>query len=90
MGKRIANYTIVIEKDVRTGTGESCYIAFVPVLGLATEADTVEEVQLAAQELIQFHLQSLSEEGEPIPVEDPNSVVAKAEVVLPDNAAVTT
>lgn len=67
MKQQVANYTVIIEKEKRTGTNQVCYTAFVPLLGIATEADNIEEAQEAAQDLIQFHLDTLAEEGKEIP-----------------------
>lgn len=46
MKQKVANYTVVIEEQVRTGTKKVCYSAYVPILGIATEADTLETVKL--------------------------------------------
>ena len=54
MKQNIANYTVVINKEKRTGTKKTCYTAFVPTLGIATDADTLEEVQKEIQSLIQL------------------------------------
>lgn len=86
MKQRVANYTVVIEKEKRTGTNTTCYTAFVPILGIATEANTVEKAEKAIKSLIEFHLQSLSLEGEAIPLETGSSLVTKAQVLLPPNA----
>lgn len=69
MKQRKADYTIVIEKQKRIGTNSSCYTAFVPVLGIATEADTIEQVKKDIASLMQFHIESLVEEGEMVPLE---------------------
>lgn len=87
MKQRIANYTVIIEKEKRTGTNQFCYTAFVPMLGIATEANTIEKSEKAATALIKFHLESLVQEGEEIPVETENSFVTKATVKLPSSAS---
>ena len=83
MIEHVTTYTTIIEKDTRTGSQQLCYTAYVPILGLATEADTLEGAQSEVKELIQFHLQSLIEEGQEIPIESADSVIAKSQVVLP-------
>lgn len=83
MKQNIANYTVVIEKEKRLGTNETCYNAVVPILGIATEADTLEQVQKEIQSLVQFHIESLSEEGEDIPVESGQSFITKIQALLP-------
>ena len=84
MRKQIANYTVVISPDTRTGTNAKAYSAFVPILGIATDADTLEEIQTEVRNLIEFHLQSLAEEDEEIPVESSNSLVTFLEAKLPE------
>ncbi len=64
MKQKVANYTIIIEKEYRTGTKKVCYSAYVPILGVAADADSLEEVQDAIKKLVDFHLESLAEEGE--------------------------
>ncbi len=67
MKQQIADYTVVIEKQKRLGTNQLCYTAFVPTLGIATDADTLKEVKKEVQSLIQFHIDCLAKEGEGIP-----------------------
>ena len=90
MKQTIANYTVVINKEKRAGTNKNCYSAFVPILGIATDADTLEKVQQEIKDLIQFHLECLAQEGEEIQIEGNNVLVARSEVVLPHNAQITT
>lgn len=55
-------YAVVIEK------GETSYGAYVPDLpGCVAVAETLDEVRQLIQEAISFHLESLREEGNPIP-----------------------
>lgn len=55
-------YAIVIEK------AEGNYSAYVPDLpGCVTTGDTVEEVERNIAEAIQFHIDGLKEDGQPIP-----------------------
>ena len=86
MKQKVANYTVIIEKEKRTGSDEICFTAFAPLLGIATEAETIEQAQQVIQSLIQFHIDSLREEGEEIPIEQGNSFVTKTEVYLPEGA----
>lgn len=86
MKQQVASYTVIIEKQKRTGTNKPCYGASVPVLGVATEGDTLEEAQKNIKSLVDFHLQSLAEEGEDIPVENSPSLVTRFETELPQNA----
>lgn len=63
MKQNIANYTVVIDKEKRTGTNKDCYTALVPRLGIATEADTLAQIKKDIKELVQFHVESLSKEN---------------------------
>ncbi|HUD44853.1 MAG TPA: type II toxin-antitoxin system HicB family antitoxin [Patescibacteria group bacterium] len=83
MKQNIANYTVVIEKEKRLGTKKDCYSAFVPILGIATDSDTLEQVQKDITSLVQFHIESLAEEGEEIPIESGQSFITKIEALLP-------
>jgi len=56
-------YAVVIEK------GENGYGAYVPDLpGCIAAADTKEEIKKLIHEAIEFHIEGLKEDGEPIPV----------------------
>lgn len=55
-------YAIVIEK------AENNYSAYVPDLpGCIATGATIEEVEQQIQEAIEFHLDGMREDGEPIP-----------------------
>jgi predicted RNase H-like HicB family nuclease len=55
-------YAVIIEE------GESSFGAYVPDLpGCIAVADSKEEVMTLIQEAIEFHLEGLREDGEPIP-----------------------
>ena len=82
--KKILNYLIIIEPDERTGTDEPCFSVYCPILGLAGSGDTIEEAMANMTELIKFHLESLSKEGEPIPIEKPEKgIIGTLQVPLP-------
>ena len=83
MKQNIANYTVVIDKEKRTGTNKDCYTALVPALGIATEAHTLKQVKKDIKELVQFHVECLSEEGSEVPVESEESFVTKVAAFLP-------
>ena len=66
-------YLVIIEK------GESSYGAYVPDLpGCVAVAETEEEVLNMIHDAIEFHLDGLREDGEPIPA--PRSAVNFVEV----------
>jgi predicted RNase H-like HicB family nuclease len=66
-------YAIVIEKT------DSNYSAYVPDLpGCVATGTTVDEVEKEIREAIQFHIEGMREDGEPVPV--PSSQVDYVEV----------
>jgi predicted RNase H-like HicB family nuclease len=55
-------YAVIIEK------GEENYGAYVPDLpGCVAVGDTIEEVERLIREAIEFHLEGMREDGQPIP-----------------------
>ena len=66
-------YAVVVEE------GETSYGAHVPDLpGCVAVAETKEEVMALIQEAIEFHLEGLREDGQPIPA--PSSSIEYVEV----------
>ncbi len=68
MQQVLASYKVVIRKDLRTGTDEVCYTAYVPELGIATDGDTIQEAVENSKELIKFQLECLVQEGQEVPI----------------------
>lgn len=65
-------YAVVIEQ------GETSYGAYVPDLpGCVAVGETLEEVRELISEAVQFHLEGLREDGEPIP--PPKSILEYVE-----------
>lgn len=87
MKQKIANYTVIIERQKRMGTNKMCYMAYVPLLGIATDADTIEKVERDIKSLIEFHLESLVAEGEEIPLETGETFITRSQVNLPKGAS---
>ncbi|MEK7534978.1 MAG: hypothetical protein AAB563_01045 [Patescibacteria group bacterium] len=83
------NYTTVINREKRLGSGVVCYTAYVPVLGIATEADTAVKAKRAIEELVNFHLESLAEEGIEVPIESPSSLVTTFRAQIPVGAKIS-
>jgi predicted RNase H-like HicB family nuclease len=66
-------YAVIVEK------GESSFGAYAPDLpGCAAVAETIEEVLRLIQEAIEFHLEGLVKDGQPLP--EPSSIVEYIEV----------
>ena len=66
-------YAIVIEN---AGGNFSAYVPDLP--GCVATGTTVQETELAIREVIEFHLEGLREDGDPIP--PPSSLVDYVEV----------
>lgn len=82
--QKYLDYRIVITPDTRTGSGQHCFTAFVPTLGIATDGDSVEEALRNVQEMIAFHLECLRREKQPLPVEQPmTDFITTARVAVP-------
>ncbi|HSU60181.1 MAG TPA: type II toxin-antitoxin system HicB family antitoxin [Bryobacteraceae bacterium] len=63
-------YTVVIEK------AENNYGAYVPDLpGCVSTGKTVEEMKRNIQEAIEFHLEGMREDGDPIPEPTSTAIV---------------
>ncbi|MCR4277677.1 MAG: type II toxin-antitoxin system HicB family antitoxin [Candidatus Berkelbacteria bacterium] len=89
MKAKATSYTTVINREKRLGTEDVCYTAYVPVLGVATEANTADEAQKAIEKLVNFHLESLTEEGTEVPIESPGSLVTTFRAQLPAGAKIS-
>jgi antitoxin HicB len=71
-------YTVVLVPEPEAGG----YSVTVPALpGLFTQGDSREDALDAAREAIAFHLESLAEEGQPIP-DDSGIVLEHVEVAV--------
>lgn len=82
--KKYLEYRTLITPDIRNGSKENCYTALVPVLGIATDGDTVESALENVKNLIEFHLESLRAEKQLIPIEDfSREFIATARVAAP-------
>ncbi len=73
------NFKIIIKKDQRTGSNETCYSSYVPGLGLSADGDTVNDAIKNTEKLIKFHISCLLEEGDKI-VDD-----SKSETIIYDS-----
>jgi predicted RNase H-like HicB family nuclease len=67
-------YAVVIEK-----IPDSNYCAYVPDLpGCVSTGDSRDEIERNIQEVIEFHLEGMLEDGEPIPEPGTNVYFARA------------
>ncbi len=58
------DYTVIFVPDPDGG-----YVAEVPMLGIATQGETLEEVRAMAQDAIRGYIETLEKAGEPVPTE---------------------
>jgi predicted RNase H-like HicB family nuclease len=66
-------YAVIIEK------GPNNYSAYVPDLpGCIATGKTLEEIEINMREAIEFHIEGMIEDGEPIP--EPSSQAIEVEV----------
>ncbi len=66
--KRVASYTVLFIPAEEGG-----YTVDVPALrGCVTEGDTLQEAERNAKEAIQLHVESMLEEGTPVPADLPH------------------
>lgn len=82
METKILNYRIIIEPE-KYPDGSLVYNAYCPTLNLADYGDTIEQVLASIKEAVQLRLEVLSEEGEEIPVDLPDSLVTQLAVEVP-------
>jgi predicted RNase H-like HicB family nuclease len=67
------SYAVVIEK---TGTEFGAYVPDLP--GCVSTGRIIEETELHIREAIEFHLDGMREDGEPIP--EPTTVTVSVEI----------
>ena len=67
---------------------EGAYSVLVPVLGVATQGETVEEALAMARDVIEVTVRGLIEDNEPIPEEETPPMVVTVDVSDPVGATV--
>lgn len=86
MQTTVLNYRIVVEPDQYTGTNKPCYTAYCPTLGVADGGDTIEEALQNVQGAIEAYVESLVDDGLPVPVDNVDqSLVASAKIEVQGN-----
>lgn len=65
---------------------EGGYVATIPVLGIATQGETLRETRAMARDAIRALIESLSKDGEDIPIEQPTATTERLAVRLPARA----
>jgi len=81
-GVAVARYTVLLYKDEEEGG----YSALIPMFGVATQGETVEEALAMAREATELRIEALIEDGEPVLEEDEPPIVASVVVNVPATA----
>ena len=71
MQTKVLNYRVIVTPDKQTGTGKAGFTALCPTLGVADDGDTVEKAIFNLKGAIQAFVDSLIEDKEPVPVDQP-------------------
>ena len=71
MRAKVLNYRIIVTPDKQTGSGKPGYTALSPTLGVADDGDTIEEALANVKGAIKAYIESLIEDKEPVPVDNP-------------------
>ncbi|MBL7150552.1 type II toxin-antitoxin system HicB family antitoxin [Candidatus Microgenomates bacterium] len=71
MKTKVLNYRIIVSPDRQTGTGKPGFTALCPTLGVADDGDTIEETLRNVKGAIQVYVNSLVEDKQPVPVDEP-------------------
>ncbi len=90
MEKVVLNYRVIIEPDKRVGTGESCFTAYCPKLGIADDGDTIQEALASIQEGIRCYLGALIKDKVEVPPADniEEGLVTSTKVSLPKDVKI--
>ncbi len=84
MRTKVLNYRIIVAPDKQTGTGKPGYTALCPTLGVADDGDTIDEALVNVRGAIKTYVDSLIEDKQPIPTDDPeHDVVTTTQIVIP-------
>lgn len=80
------DYRVIIEKEAAEGKNKVVYNAYCPTLGLADYGKTIDQALSRIKDLIEFHVESLVEEGQRVAVEkEMTTVITSVEVSTPPN-----
>jgi len=82
MDTNVLNYRVIVEPDVRTGSGKPCFCATCPTLGIADDGDTIEEALANIKEGIELYVETLIEDRSKVPVDKLDSMVTSIRVPL--------
>ena len=72
-------YTVLLTPE----TDPDVYVAYVPVLGVVTQGATIEAALTAAREAATVALAAMVDDGEDVPIEPTDGVIAAIDVPVP-------
>lgn len=75
----MARYTILLYRDEEEGG----YAVLIPLFGVATQGESLDEAMAMAKEAAELHIRGLIEDGEPVLEEGDPPIVASIEVAIP-------
>lgn len=86
MRTKVLNYRIVVMPDTQTGTGKSYFTAYCPTLGVADDGETVEQALANVKGAIQEYVDSLIEDGLPVPLDSPErDILTTTQITVKSN-----
>jgi antitoxin HicB len=75
----MARYTILLYHDEEEGG----YAVLIPLLGVATQGESLDEAMAMAKEAAELHVRGLIEDGEPVLEEEEPPIVASVDIAVP-------
>lgn len=87
LNTKVLDYTVLVNPDVRSGTGEASFTAYCPVLQVFSEGSSVETALKNIQEAMELAIEVMIEDEREIPTEQINGrFVTNARVKVPFGA----
>lgn len=83
LGSTVAGHTVLPYHDEEEGG----YAVLTPVLGLATQGESIDEALAMAKEAAELQIRGLVEDGEPVLEEEAPPIVAAIDVAVPATAS---
>jgi antitoxin HicB len=75
----MARYTILLYHDEE----DRGYSVLIPLLGVATQGESLDEAMAMAKEAAELHVRGLIEDGEPVLEEEEPPIVASIDITIP-------
>lgn len=75
----MARYTVLLYRDEEEGG----YAVLIPLLGVATQGESLDEALAMAKEAAELHVRGRIEDGEPVLDEEEPPIVASIDIAVP-------